>query len=70
MAAEVNVLQTKLQDVVKFVGDVPDTVAELQAKLDSISNWCSASHLDAMPITVGMIETTLAEFSSQTGRRL
>ena len=47
MAAEVNSPQSSFQDVVKFVSDVPDTVAALQAKLDSISDWSSANHLDA-----------------------
>ena len=36
---EVEALQTKFQDIVKFVEGVPDTVSSLDARLGAITSW-------------------------------
>ena len=45
MAHEVDALQTKFQDVVRFVEGVPDTVRTFDARLDAITTWLPANQL-------------------------
>ena len=48
MTAEVNSLQTKIQDIVKFVEKVPDTVSGLDSRLEAITAWMAANEIDGM----------------------
>ena len=43
MTPEVNALQAKLQDIVKFVEGVPDTVSSLDSRLEAITTWLAAN---------------------------
>ena len=70
MVQQAENLHIKQQDIVKFVNGVPETAAALQTKLEETSYWCSANHLDAMPVNIGLIQENLTELSSQTDRRL
>ena len=45
MIAEANSLQAKLQDVVRFLEGVPDTVASLDTRLEAITTWLAANQL-------------------------
>ena len=70
MVQQPEALHVKQQDIVKFVDDVPETVAALQEKLNSISAWCSANHLDAMPVTICLKQEKLNGLTAQTDHRL
>ena len=50
MIQQVEALHIKQQDIGRFIDGVPETVGALREKLDSISKWCSDSHLDAVPV--------------------
>ena len=45
LTQEVDALQTKFRDVVRFVEGVPDKVSSLDTKLESITTWLAQSQL-------------------------
>ena len=70
MTAEVNALQTKLQDTVKFVEGVPDTVPSLDSRLEAITTWLAASQLSDVAKNLSTLQGHHDTLQEHVGRRL
>ena len=70
MTAEVEALQTKLQDIVAFVEKVPDTIGRLDTKLEAVPAWLSGNKFEGVSGRVNTVEVSYVELESNVDRRL
>ena len=56
MILHVVALLTKMQDIIKFVDSVPDTVASLKDRLEGVTSWLSANHLESLPDNLRLLQ--------------
>ena len=67
---EVDALQTKFQDIVKFVEGVPDTVSSLDSMLEAILTWLSANQLTDVAGNLSVLQATHDSLQENVDRRL
>ena len=69
MTSEVDALHTKLQDIVKLVEGVPDTVSSLNARLVAITTWLEANPLENAAASLTHLQENHETLQANTGRR-
>ena len=70
MTAEVNALQTKLQDIVQFVEGVPDTMSSLNSHLEAITTWLAANQLSDVAKNLSVLQSGHDTLQENDDRRL
>ena len=70
LTQEVDALQTKFHDIVKFVEGVPDTLSSLDAKLEAITTWLSANQLTDVASNLSVLQATHDTLQENVDRRL
>ena len=70
MTLQVDALHTKMQDIVKFVDGMPDTLTSLKDRLEVVTSWLSANKLESLPGNLQLLQTNHDELEANTDRRL
>ena len=69
MSAEVEALNTKLQDVVKFIEKNTTQAAEVEESLKVMQTWCRENHLESIPARMTATEARATEIVSESDRK-
>ena len=69
MSAEVDALNVKLQDVVKFIESNNTKAAEVEEKLKLMTTWCRENHLESIPARVTATEARSTEIVASIDQR-
>ena len=69
MSAEVEALNTKLQDVVKFIEKNTTQAAEVEESLKVMQTWCRENHLGSIPARMTATEARATEIVSESDRK-
>ena len=69
MRAEVDALNAKLQDVVKFLDKNKAQAAEVEEPLEVMQKWCRENHLESIPARMTATEARTTEIVSESERR-
>ena len=70
MTQEVDALQTKFRDVVRFVEGVPDKVSTLDTKLESITTWLPQTQLADFSTNLATLQGHHDTLQESVDRRL
>ena len=70
MTLQVEALHSKMQDIVKFVDGMPDTLTSLKDRLEVVTSWLSANQLQSLPENVRVLQGLHTELEANTDRRL
>ena len=69
MSAEVDALNVKLQDVVKFIESNNTKAAEVEESLKVMTTWCRENHLESIPVRVTAADARSTEIVSSLKQR-
>ena len=70
MTLQVDALHTKMQDIVRFVDGMPDTLSSLKDRLEVVTGWLSANQLESLPDNLRLLQMNHTELEANTDRRI
>ena len=70
MTLQVDALHTKMQEFVRFVDGMPDTLASLKDRLKVVTSWLLANQPESLPDNLRLLQMNHTELEANTGRRL